>query len=239
MSEPAIRLGLLLGSAASALLGEPSPNVLVVRRHHGGSDDDAPFIPAHQVNHHANLQLLIDGGCSHVLSINSVGSLRPETPVGSVVAPDDFYAPMVNPSIHDDSDGHSVPGFHKEWRRTVVETWTSLRTVPIADGGVYAQTRGPRFETPAEIRMLATVADVVGMTVASECILARELGLAYAAVCVVDNLGNGLAPTGADLTLADYETGKADNFAMLAATFPPLVDLLLAGPTPPQHEETH
>ena len=39
---------------------------------------------------------------------------------------------------------------------------------------------------------MAAHADVVGMTIASECIVAGELGLAYAAVCVVDNLANGI-----------------------------------------------
>jgi 5'-methylthioadenosine phosphorylase len=60
------------------------------------------------------------------------------------------------------------------------------------DGGVYTQSRGPRFETPAEVRALARIGDLVGMTIAAECILTKEAGLPYAAVCVVDNLANGL-----------------------------------------------
>ena len=79
----------------------------------------------------------------------------------------------------------------------------------LRDGGVYWQTIGPRFETPAEIRLLAAHADVVGMTVASECVLARELGLAYAAVCVVDNLANGVGDH--PLTIEEFERGKAAN----------------------------
>ena len=42
------------------------------------------------------------------------------------------------------------------------------------------------------MRALAQVGDLVGMTIAAECILSKEVGLAYAAVCVVDNLANGL-----------------------------------------------
>ena len=38
------------------------------------------------------------------------------------------------------------------------------------------------------------------MTVASECVVAGELGLRYAAICVVDNLANGVADK--ELTLA-------------------------------------
>ncbi|MGH7867782.1 MAG: S-methyl-5'-thioadenosine phosphorylase, partial [Candidatus Dormibacteraceae bacterium] len=49
--------------------------------------------------------------------------------------------------------------------------------------GTYACLGGPRRETAAEVRMLRIVqAHVVGMTAAPETILARELGLHYAAV---------------------------------------------------------
>jgi 5'-methylthioadenosine phosphorylase len=57
---------------------------------------------------------------------------------------------------------------------------------------VYVQTRGPRIETVAEVRALAKVADIVGMTVASEATLACELGMEFAALCTVDNYANGL-----------------------------------------------
>jgi 5'-methylthioadenosine phosphorylase len=74
----------------------------------------------------------------------------------------------------------------------VIAAWSEGGQAP-RDGGVYWQARGPRFETPAEIRLMAAHADVVGMTIAAECVVARELGLDYAALCVVDNLANGLA----------------------------------------------
>ena len=51
----------------------------------------------------------------------------------------------------------------------------------VEDGGVYWQVAGPRIETAAEVRLIAQHAHVVGMTVASECIVAGELGLPYAA----------------------------------------------------------
>ena len=59
-------------------------------------------------------------------------------------------------------------------------------------GGVYVQTRGPRIETIAEVKALAWIADVVGMTVASEATLARELGMNFAALCTIENYANGL-----------------------------------------------
>lgn len=97
--------------------------------------------------------------------------------------------------------------------------------LPLIDGGVYTQTRGPRFETPAEVRALARIGDLVGMTLAAECILSRELGIAYAAVCVVDNLANGLAPEA--LTIEEFQASVlANRVALLAdleAVLPALV----------------
>ncbi len=95
------------------------------------------------------------------------------------------------------------------WRREVVSAWESGGTSPARDGGVYWQTIGPRFETPAEIRLIAAHADVVGMTIASECIVACELGLAYAAICVVDNLANGIGS--GSLSVAELEADRAAN----------------------------
>ena len=47
------------------------------------------------------------------------------------------------------------------------------------------------------------------MTIASECVLAGELRIAYAAVCVVDNLANGVGET--PLTMAGFHAGVAAN----------------------------
>ena len=64
--------------------------------------------------------------------------------------------------------------------------------INVVNGGVYWQTKGPRFETKAEIRMMSQFADLVGMTMASEAVIAQELGLSYASLCSVDNYANGL-----------------------------------------------
>jgi 5'-methylthioadenosine phosphorylase len=159
-----------------------------------------------------------------VLALSSTGSLRLDWPVGTVVCPDDFYAPMVNETLFDDARSHSIPGFDAGWRRRVVDTWRAQGASPIVDGGIYAQTRGPRFETPAEIRALAQVGDLVGMTIAAECILTREAGLAYAAVCIVDNLANGLDPT--PLTMEEFRAGVARNQATLLADLEAVLPVL-------------
>jgi len=67
----------------------------------------------------------------------------------------------------------------------------------------------------------------VGMTIASECIVAGELGLAYAAVCVVDNLANGLGP-GA-LAVEELERDRAANVARLCAALGAVLPALADG----------
>jgi 5'-methylthioadenosine phosphorylase len=184
---------------------------------------DRRSVPAHLVDHHANIGALCEAGCSRVVALSSVGGLRPGLGVGSIMAPDDFLAFGAYPSFYDDTRGHSIPGFDPDWRHQVVEAWRAACSATMHDGGIYAQTRGPRFETPAEVRLLAAHADVVGMTIASEAVLARETGLAYAAVCKVDNLANGLGDD--ELTMETYVEATArtlpafrdDVIALMAA----------------------
>jgi 5'-methylthioinosine phosphorylase len=170
-------------------------------------------VPAHLVDHQANVRALCELGCGRVLALGSVGSLRDDLEVGSFVCPDDFFAPETAPSFYDDPRGHSVPGFDLAWRRLVLDAWGERSATELVDGGVYAHTIGPRFETPAEVRALARVADVVGMTLAAETVLAREASLAYAAICSVDNLANGLADE--PLSVEDYRRGRDRTAAAL------------------------
>ena len=199
-------------------------NTLVLQRH--GLDT---WSPPHRIDHRAHVAALLRAGVTHVLALSSVGSLRPDWPVGTVALAGDFYAPAVTHPFYDDGRSHQVPGFDPAWRAVVRETWRASTRTPIVDDAVYAQTSGPRFETPAEVRALARVADLVGMTVASECSLASEVGLAYAAVCVVDNLANGLGA--ATLTMDEFQAGVDANRARLIADLDALLPALAAAAT--------
>lgn len=205
------RLAVILGSNALGPGGEEiaaaaaAQGAAIVQRH----DGDGRFVLPHAIDHEANLRPLVEQGCDRVLAISSVGSLRPDDlAVGSLVCPDDFIAFNLGDSILDDARAHSAPGFDPRWREEVISAWSEGGQAP-RDGGVYWQARGPRFETPAEIRLMAAHADVVGMTIASECVVAKELGLDYAALCVVDNLANGLAEE--EVSTAGMEADRLIN----------------------------
>jgi 5'-methylthioadenosine phosphorylase len=181
----------------------------------------------HRINHVANMRAVADAGCDRVLAIGSVGGLRPDLGPGTFLCPDDFIAPGQPPTAFDDERAHSVPGFEPEWRARVVDAWNGLGDPPLVDGGVYWQTSGPRLETRAEIRMIAEQAHVVGMTIGSECTVAGELGLAYAAVCVVDNLANGVGES--EWTMEDLLATRAANAVTLSRALEALIPKLGGG----------
>jgi len=220
------RLAVVLGSNGLGPGGEDvaatatGHGALVSQRHDGGGAYTLP----HEINHAANLSAVAEQGCDRVLAIGSVGALHEELGVGSFVCPDDFIAFQLGLSALGDVRAHKMPGFDREWRERVISAWRDAGAGELRNGGIYWQAIGPRFETPAEIRLMAAHADLVGMTVASECIVAGELGLAYAAVCVVDNLANGIGPE--TLSLEELEHHRADNVALLRDALDAVLPLL-------------
>jgi purine-nucleoside phosphorylase len=72
----------------------------------------------------------------------------------------------------------------------------AARTGGVAlERGVYAGVLGPSYETPAEIRWLASFgADAVGMSTVCEAQAARAAGMRVAAISCITNLAAGLSP---------------------------------------------
>jgi 5'-methylthioadenosine phosphorylase len=103
-----------------------------------------------------------------------------------------------------------APGFDPDWRAALLDA-AAAAGIGLGDGGVYWQTNGPRFETPAEIRMMAPHAELVGMTIAAECVVAGDRPITPPSV--VDNLANGLGE-GA-LSVAEMEADRAANASRL------------------------
>ncbi len=145
-------------------------------------------LPPHRINFRANMAALALAGADRIIAFGSSGSLNRKIPPGSLVIPGDYLSMSDIPSIHDHAVAHVMPELSVELSAELHRIIPSAR-----QGGTYVQTRGPRFETRAEIAALARFGDLVGMTIASEATLARELGIPFAAICTVDNYANGLA----------------------------------------------
>lgn len=155
----------------------------------------SPHVPAHRVEHRANVDALARCKVDAVLAINSVGALGADVPPGTLLVPDDLLDLAPYASFHDDAPVHvdvSEP-YCPRLRRALLDA-ARAEGRPARDGGVYAATRGPRLETRAEVAALRQLGGtVVGMTGGAEAVLARERALCYASLCMVTNLGTGVA----------------------------------------------
>jgi len=145
----------------------------------------------HLINYRANLQALKDLGITEIVSINSTGSLKKDLCPGMIVIPDDFITLTATPTIHKNKAIHITPSLNEKVRQKLIKAAISNK-IKVVRKGIYWQTQGPRLETKAEIKMMANYADIVGMTMANEAVIALELDLPYAAACSIDNFGNGL-----------------------------------------------
>jgi purine-nucleoside phosphorylase len=88
--------------------------------------------------------------------------------------------------------------------------------------GVYLAVSGPNYETPAEIRAFRRLgADAVGMSTVPEAIVARQCGLAVAAVSCLTNLA-GTTPSSGALAHQDVLAmgeSRKDEIAVFLKTF--------------------
>jgi 5'-methylthioadenosine phosphorylase len=155
-------------------------------------------IPPHRVNYRANIWALKECGARRVVSVASVGGIRPDLNPGDIVIPHQIMDYTWGRK-HTYFDGNDAPVMHVDFTAPYDETLrqqlllaASAKGVLIREGGVYAATQGPRLETAAEIdRLERDGAEVVGMTGMPEAVLARELELAYAAINPVANHAAG------------------------------------------------
>jgi 5'-methylthioadenosine phosphorylase len=204
-------------SITRSTLGADRELIFVAR--HGAGHKIAP----HLINHRANIEALRLIGVSAVLATTAVGSLRTDIKPGDFVVLDDMI---------DLTKGAVVTFFDKPGvvrhtdmsrpyasalRRVLLATAGDTGGAAVHSGGTYVCLSGPRYETPAEIRMLASWGgSVVGMTGAPEVILCREAGLPYAGVSIVTNYGCGLVEA-SPLSHAEVEEQMARSRTQLAA----------------------
>ncbi len=179
---------------------------VIVTRPEGG---DVAYIPrygedlalaSHRINFRANLWALRRLGVRQIISQNAIGSTRTHLPPGAIAIPHDFLdLTKQRPLTMFDSDQIWVrvdltEPFCPTLRRVLLEAGRE-RGVPLVDRAVFACVEGPRFETPAEIRMLTVLgADLVGTPLVPEVVFARELGMCFVSLSAVINYAAGLSP---------------------------------------------
>ena len=150
--------------------------------------------------------------CDFVVAICSVGGLKPSHGVGTLLVCSDFWCPWDLRRVYEDARAHVMPSLCEPLRRVMLDIVRGAGEHPLPTG-VYANARGPRFETRTEIRLMADYCDVVGMTAAHEASACCEVGLPYAMLAMVDNFANGV---GTDvLTVDAFHAAQASNLVRL------------------------
>ena len=172
--------------------GEPSDEILCGRI----GNVKVRFLPRHgrghpisptELNARANIDALKRAGCTDILAISAVGSLREEIEPGRFAVVEQFI----------DNTKHRASTFftsgfvtHVSMADPVCPRLSDMAAKAItqckgkvATGATYLAMEGPQFSTRAESRMYqAWGADVIGMTAMPEAKLAREAELPYALV---------------------------------------------------------
>jgi len=156
-------------------------------------------IPPHLINYRANLWALQSLGVTDVVAINAVGGISASMRPGRLVIPDQLidYTWGREHTFDTGADGSLMHidfthPYDPALRDALLEV-ARQEQLPHHGRGVHGVMQGPRLETAAEIRrMERDGCDLVGMTGMPEASLSRELGMAYASVCMVVNAAAGL-----------------------------------------------
>jgi len=178
-------------------------------------------IPPHLVNYRANIWALAKvASATQIVSVASVGGIRSDLLPGAVVVPHQIidYTHGRNNSFFEGGDTQVVHvdfthPYDEELRRDLLQAAQRCGE-KVFDSAVYAATQGPRLETAAEIdRLERDGADIVGMTGMPEAVLASELDVPYAAVCVVANWAAGRAGSREGIVFGSIEEVLHKNLA--------------------------
>ena len=162
-------------------------------------DTRCVFLPRHgrghplsptDLNYRANIDALKRMGCTDVISLSAVGSLKAELPPGHFVIVDQFIDRSFarEKSFFGAGCVAHVSVAHPVCPRIgdAAEAAARKLGLPVTRGGSYLVMEGPQFSTKAESELYRSWGcSVIGMTNMPEAKLAREAELCYATIAMV------------------------------------------------------
>ncbi|MDO9501632.1 S-methyl-5'-thioadenosine phosphorylase [Falsiroseomonas sp.] len=175
--------------------GEPSDAIL-----HGTlAGVPVRFLPRHgrghptppsRLNYRANIDAMKRAGCTEIISLSAVGSLKEELPPGHFVIVDQFIDRTFarEKSFFETGCVGHVSVAHPVCPRLgdALQASAEKLGLPVTRGGTYMVMEGPQFSTKAESLLYRSWGcSVIGMTNMPEAKLAREAELCYATVAMV------------------------------------------------------
>jgi 5'-methylthioadenosine phosphorylase len=146
--------------------------------------------PPSELNYRANIDAMKRAGCTDLLSLSAVGSLKEELPPGHFVIVDQFIDRSFarKKTFFESGCVAHVSVAHPVCPRLGDALEASARKLglPVTRGGTYLVMEGPQFSTKAESLLYRQWGcSVIGMTNMPEAKLAREAELCYATVAMV------------------------------------------------------
>lgn len=175
------------------LVGEYKGKKVAFLARHGRKHE----LPPHKINYKANMWALKELGVCYVLAPCACGSLQPDVKPGEFVIVDQF----VNKTYgRDDTYFHGPDVMHissaepycPSLRQQIYKEAKNFK-IKSQFGGTVVVVNGPRFSTKAESKFYSDQGwDVINMTNYPENVLARELEMCYAAICLVTDYDAGI-----------------------------------------------
>lgn len=140
-------------------------------------------------------------GINVLIVTNAAGGINPDFKPGDIMLINDhigLFAPSPLRGSNDERFGERFPSMNSAYDTgllNLARQAASESSITVKEG-VYAYTRGPMYETPAEIRALRTLgADAVGMSTVPEVITAVHAGLKVLGISCIANQAAGLCET--------------------------------------------
>ncbi len=138
-------------------------------------------------------------GADKLFLTNAAGGINPAFKAGDFMLITDHISALVpSPLIGENIDelGVRFPDMSEVYSRrlrAIIENSAAAEGIPL-QRGVYIQTTGPNYETPAEIRAYGRLgADAVGMSTAIEAMAARHMGMEVCGISCISNLAAGIS----------------------------------------------
>ena len=138
-------------------------------------------------------------GAKTLFLTNAAGGINPAFKAGDFMLITDHISALVpSPLIGENIEqlGVRFPDMSQVYSprlRGIIEQSAAAEGVPL-QRGVYIQTTGPNYETPAEIRAYGRLgADAVGMSTAIEAMAARHAGMEVCGISCISNLAAGIS----------------------------------------------
>lgn len=204
------------GIAAVEVVSVAKRKIVFIPRHGKGHT-----IAPHKINYKANIAALEQLGVTGVLSFYSSGIIGKYRP-GDIVLVDDFIGLWTPATLYDDFAGGMkhvdfTEPFSKDMKKILGEV-AAVNKIKLKKGGIIAATRGPRFETKSEIKLLKKAgANLVNMTCGYEMSLLGESEIDFVSVAIAANYAAGVSkkPLSAEETLEVSDKAKGKLLALI------------------------